>query len=130
MLTNKLSGKLLAASVFATTLSIASVAFAYGDSPEHSRVLQGGVATPVASVGQYVDDATITAKVKADLLSDSQLKATSVSVQTNSGAVQLTGTVSSTDQKNEAERVANRVDGVRSVQDLLQIKNTSATQEQ
>ena len=71
--------KLTFLSTFALAMSLTS--FAYGE-----------------SAGQYVDDATITTKVKAALLSDSQLKATNVSVTTSQGVVQLTGIVATRGQ--------------------------------
>jgi osmotically-inducible protein OsmY len=80
------------------------------------------------SAGQYIDDAALTAKVKAALLADKQLKATQVNVETNQGAVQLKGTVDSKDQETEAVRAANQVSGVKSVNDLLQVKNRQQEQ--
>jgi osmotically-inducible protein OsmY len=76
------------------------------------------------STGQYIDDASITAKVKAALLADKQLKATQVSVETNQGAVQLKGTVASKDQESEAVKAANQVNGVKSVNDMIQVTNS------
>jgi osmotically-inducible protein OsmY len=76
------------------------------------------------SAGQYVDDSAVTAKVKAALLADKQLKATQVSVETNQGTVQLSGTVDSKDQESKAVHDANQVAGVKSVNDLLQIRGT------
>lgn len=76
------------------------------------------------STGQYIDDATITTKVKAALIADSQLKTTKVSVETTQGTVQLTGTVDTKNQESEALRIANQVNGVKSVKDLLMVRNT------
>ena len=76
------------------------------------------------NAGQYIDDATITAKVKAALLTDSQLKATKVSVETNQGTVQLKGTVDTKGQESQALKDANDVTGVKSVQDFLTVRNT------
>jgi hyperosmotically inducible periplasmic protein len=74
--------------------------------------------------GQYIDDAAITAKVKAALISDSRLKATEVKVETTQGSVQLTGMVNTKDQESEAVHTANKVDGVKSVEDLLTVRST------
>jgi osmotically-inducible protein OsmY len=74
--------------------------------------------------GQYIDDAAITAKVKAALMSDSQLKATQVKVETTQGSVQLTGMVNTKDQESEAVHAANKIDGVKSVEDLLTVRST------
>lgn len=77
------------------------------------------------STGQYIDDATITTKVKAALLADSKLKATQVKVETTQGAVQLSGAVPSSDQEAQAVKDANQVGGVKSVQDLMTVRNTT-----
>jgi len=78
--------------------------------------------------GQYISDAAITAKVKAALLADSQLKSTQVSVETTQGIVQLSGAVDSKAQESEAVNAANKVDGVKQVKDLLSVKG--GTQEE
>jgi osmotically-inducible protein OsmY len=77
------------------------------------------------STGQYIDDATITTKVKAALLGDSQLKATQVKVETSQGTVQLSGRVDSKTQETQAVQDANQVKGVVSVKDMLTVRNTS-----
>jgi hyperosmotically inducible periplasmic protein len=74
------------------------------------------------STGEYVDDATITSKVKAALLGDSGLKSFDISVQTNKDAVQLSGGVNSDQLKARATQVAAGVPGVRSVQNNLIVK--------
>jgi len=90
---------------FAFALSLSSAAFA-------------------EPAGQYIDDATITTKAKAALLSDSRLKAIHVSVETTDGVVKLTGKVTTKDQEAEALRVVNQVGGVKSVNDLLTVRGT------
>ena len=84
------------------------------------------LSTPYAraeTAGQYIDDSAITTKVKAALLADNQLKALHISVQTTQGIVQLSGTVDSSAQEEEAVKVANRVDGVKSVSDAISLRN-------
>ena len=85
-----------------------------------------GAAAPVfaESAGAYIDDATITTKVKAAFLADSQLKATRVSVETDHGVVQLTGAVDSKDQESQAVNDATKISGVKSVKDLLTVNST------
>jgi osmotically-inducible protein OsmY len=63
------------------------------------------------------------AKVKAKLATDVGLSAAgSVDVDTNGQVVTLRGTVSSEEQKQEAERAATQVNGVTKVINLLQVK--------
>jgi hyperosmotically inducible periplasmic protein len=107
MRTSNKALKLTAVTAFVLSMGASSIAFA-------------------ENAGQYVDDATITTKVKAALLSDSQLKATKVSVQTTQGTVQLTGAVGSKSQESEAVRVANQVNGVKTVTDQLTVDTTES----
>ena len=74
------------------------------------------------STGQYVDDSTITAKVKAAILEDPTLKVFQISVETFKGVVQLSGFVNSTEMRNRAAVVASNVSGVRSVKNDLVVR--------
>jgi osmotically-inducible protein OsmY len=73
------------------------------------------------SAGAYVDDATITAKLKAKLLANEKLKALDIHVTTNQGVVDLTGTVDSSVQKADAERLAKDIDGVKDIKNDIQV---------
>jgi hyperosmotically inducible periplasmic protein len=72
---------------------------------------------------QAVDDATITADVKAALVQDPETRSSNISVNTLHGTVELSGFVDTRGQRDEASRVADNVAGVRSVQNQLQINN-------
>jgi hyperosmotically inducible protein len=74
------------------------------------------------SAGEVVDDTTVTAKVKAALISDSDVAAHDVNVQTREGVVQLSGFVDSSDQKSKAGEAARRVAGVKQVDNQLEVK--------
>lgn len=70
-----------------------------------------------------LDRGAIIAKVKAKLAADVGLSAAaSVEVDTNGQVVTLRGTVSSEEQKQEAERAATQVNGVTKVVNLLEVK--------
>lgn len=70
-----------------------------------------------------LDRGAMIAKVKAKLATDVGLAAAgSVDVDTNGQVVTLRGTVSSDEQKREAERAASQVSGVTKVVNLLQVK--------
>lgn len=73
------------------------------------------------SNAEAVDDATITANVKAALLQDPETRASNISVNTVRGRVELTGFVNSREEGEEATHDARRVGGVRSVNNELQI---------
>jgi hyperosmotically inducible protein len=74
------------------------------------------------SVGQYIDDAGITAGVKAAIVNDPSLKATEINVETYQGVVQLSGFVSSAENVATAASVARTVKGVKSVKNDLRLK--------
>lgn len=73
--------------------------------------------------GKYIDDAAITAKVKALLLKDEGVKSLDVNVETYRGTVQLSGWVRTPGQMAQAERVAASVEGVKAVRNDLQVKS-------
>jgi osmotically-inducible protein OsmY len=74
------------------------------------------------STGQYVDDSTITTKVKAAIVNEPGLKVSEINVETFKGVVQLSGFVSSSDDVSSAIRVASAVGGVKSVTNKMQVK--------
>jgi hyperosmotically inducible protein len=84
-------------------------------------------ATPTReSTGGYVDDSTITAKVKTNLAQDPKVSASDVSVKTYKGVVDLSGFVNSQSQISEARLVAGQVNGVKAVHDNLIVKGVVA----
>jgi osmotically-inducible protein OsmY len=79
--------------------------------------------TGQSSASQYVDDAAITTKVKAELAKDVGAKAaTDVKVTTEGGVVQLSGFVDSQDEVSRAVAAAQKVTGVRSVKNDIRLK--------
>jgi hyperosmotically inducible protein len=75
------------------------------------------------SAGEAIDDSVITAKVKAALISNKDVKAHEVNVETREGVVQLSGFVDNATAKSTAAEVARGVNGVKDVQNDLQIKS-------
>jgi osmotically-inducible protein OsmY len=78
------------------------------------------------STGGYVDDSTITAKIKTNLVQDAKVSATDVHVKTYKGVVDLSGFVNSQSEISEAGRVTGQVSGVKSVHNNLIVKGTVA----
>ena len=72
--------------------------------------------------GEYVDDAVITTKVKAEIFNEPSLKSAEINVETFKGMVQLSGFVNSQDDINRAVRVARSVKGVVSVKNDMRLK--------
>ena len=83
----------------------------------------GCAGTPTKeSTGEYVDDSTITAKVKEAFLADKVVKTFQIDVNTFKGVVQLAGFVDNSDQKAAAARDAASVRGVTDVQNHISVK--------
>jgi hyperosmotically inducible periplasmic protein len=74
------------------------------------------------STGQYVDDKTISTKVKTALINDEQVKARNIDVETYKGVVALSGFVDSSSEVDRAVAVAQKVDGVQSVKNDLHVR--------
>jgi len=77
------------------------------------------------STGAYLDDKSIAAKVKADLIGDPDVKAAQVKVNVFRGDVQLSGFVDNDTQKQKAEQIARNVNGVNFVKNDLVIKSAN-----
>jgi hyperosmotically inducible periplasmic protein len=69
----------------------------------------------VAFAAQDVTDAATTAAVKTKFLGDTKVSGLNINVDTKDNVVTLTGTVHSTAEKAEAERLARNTTGVKSV---------------
>lgn len=80
------------------------------------------VASNQETAGNYVDDATITAKVKAAIFEEPSLKSMQVGVETMKDEVQLSGFVDSYEGRSKAGELARNVRGVRSVKNDLIVR--------
>jgi hyperosmotically inducible protein len=90
-------------------VSVRNVAGA-GDAPEPGRML-----------GVVIDDATITATVKARLLDDPLVQGLQIDVDTRDGVVYLTGSVKTEKEKDRAIELARVTEHVRDVQPNLTV---------
>jgi hyperosmotically inducible protein len=77
-----------------------------------------GQSTP----GEYVDDVAITTKVKAELLDSGKVEGLDVNVDSMNGKVTLTGWADTAAERTTAGTIASSVDGVKSVDNQLKIK--------
>ncbi len=94
---------------FKTSLIATTIALALGVT---AVAAQDTAAAPERTVGQTVDDAAITASVKAKLLADERTKGFDVNVDTVKGVVTLTGGADSAAAKSAAQQLAGEVEGV------------------
>ena len=77
------------------------------------------------SVGQVIDDATITTEIKAKLTADTLSNLTKIGVSTRDGVVTLTGDVDSLERKARAVQIASSVRGVRGVVDNVMVAGSA-----
>ena len=73
------------------------------------------------TIGERLDDTTITTRVKTSMLNDPAVGGTSIDVDTYKGVVTLSGRVKSPAEHDQALALARKVDGVTDVKDALQI---------
>jgi hyperosmotically inducible periplasmic protein len=80
-----------------------------------------------SSMGVKLDDAAVTAKVKAALIDNPATKARQINVDTSHGVVQLNGMVDSAAEKQAAADSAKMVMGVASVDNNLEVRSGERT---
>ena len=76
------------------------------------------------STGEYIDDSTITAKVKTAFVQSKEVSAANIQVETFKGKVQLSGFADSNREIERATEIAREVAGVRSVRNDIRLKST------
>ena len=74
------------------------------------------------STGESIDDTAITARVKSALGKDALFKYPDVRVTTFKGTVQLSGFVDNRAQKAQAELLAKNIEGAKSVENNITVK--------
>jgi osmotically-inducible protein OsmY len=73
------------------------------------------------TVGETIDDATITTRVKTSLLNDPDVGGLRIDVDTFKGVVTLSGAVKNAAERDKAVALARKVSGVQDVKSTLQI---------
>ena len=74
------------------------------------------------SVGDTIDDATITTRVKTSLLNDPDVGGLRIDVDTFKGVVTLSGRVKSKEEETKAIALARKIGGVTDVKSTLQVQ--------
>jgi hyperosmotically inducible protein len=93
-----------------------------------ATALSLGACSSTQSPGEQLDDATITARVKAKLAADPEVNPFNIDVDTDAGVVTLRGTVEDPEAKTEAAKLARGTSGVRSVRNEIKVGETTAGQ--
>jgi len=103
------------------TTALLSAAIAAGLALSAPSVQAGDYEQPKTerSVGQTVDDATITASIKSKLLADERTEGFDINVDTMKGQVTLRGGADTEAAKQAATTLARSVDGVTSVNNMI-----------
>lgn len=95
------------------------------DAKDLGKAIQNGAEKVDEKVGPaaqaLLDDASVTARIRAKLLADPEVKSLHIGLDTTDGRVVLNGVVATADQKAEAEKLASHTEGVKSVANLLQV---------
>src|SRR5687767_14718892 len=73
------------------------------------------------TVGERIDDTTITTRVKTAMLNDPAVGGLRIDVDTFKGVVTLSGSVKSQAEREQAVTLARRTTGVTEVKDALQV---------
>jgi osmotically-inducible protein OsmY len=73
------------------------------------------------TTGQYVDDTTISARAKAALINDNNVKSSDFSIEVYQGNVTLTGVAKTPTEVKLAEQDIRAVDGVKSLKNDVRI---------
>lgn len=85
-------------------------------------LLAGCQAMTGQTLGENIDDTTITTSVKTKLAADKGTSLTRVQVDTNRGVVQLSGVVETAAERSRAAEIAKSVGGVKQVVNNLQVR--------
>jgi len=75
-----------------------------------------------SSVGEYIDDATITTAVKARFVENTTVDAAAIKVETLNGEVMLSGFAKNGDERMAAESLARGVKGVKMVKNQIVVR--------
>ncbi|MFT3760440.1 BON domain-containing protein [Thauera sp.] len=114
--------------VLATTLTVIGLAapavFAASSdmAPAEQRPAASDSKRESGSVGQFIDDATVTTRVKTALARDELTKARNIEVETVKNVVTLKGEVDSRAEIERASVVTTGIEGVSSVNNMLTVK--------
>jgi hyperosmotically inducible periplasmic protein len=85
-------------------------------------LMTGCQAMTGATMGENIDDGTLTSYVKTKLAGDRLATLTRVGVETNNGVVYLTGEVETAEQRSRIGSLASEVKGVKKVVNNLQVQ--------
>lgn len=95
--------------------------------PSATASMPASTPASATTVGTAIDDTVVTASVKSALLADPDIKSIDFKVETRKGEVMLSGFVDNEAQKERASTLTKAVDGVKSVQNNVTLKDGTTT---
>lgn len=119
------------------TTGVATTGVAPADEPARPGAAPGEGAQAGRDTTEYAEDRTrqagdaasstwITTKIQAKYFADANVKGRAIDVTTNNGIVTLTGEVESNSERQQALQLARETEGVKRVEDRLQIVASGA----
>jgi len=94
---------------------------AAGTAHESADRMKESVSETARDAAKAVDDATVTAQVKAALIAEPGLEALKIDVDTRNGVVTLNGAAESSGARARAEAIASGISGVKLVRNELAV---------
>jgi len=86
-----------------------------------------GTPPPKTTIGTEIDDSVVTARVKAALVADKEIKGLDFKVETRKGEVQLSGFVDNQGQIDRALEITRGVEGVKNIDNKVSVKGAPTT---
>lgn len=102
-------------------LSTPALAAGERDRTAGEKVDQAG-----STASAKVDDASLVARIKSNMLRSSEVEGLDVNVDVKDGVVTLSGTADTQAEKASAEKIAKAADGVKRVDNRIVIKSDNA----
>ena len=91
---------------------------------EKGREVGEKIAVSTERLKENVDEAALTAKIKAKMALDDSVNARAIDVTTNGSIVTLSGTVSSSEERDRAVSLARETKGISQVVDHLNVSTS------
>jgi hyperosmotically inducible periplasmic protein len=89
--------------------------------PGRMAQLDAQAGKAAATVGDFLSDTELTAKIKSKMALDDSVRARRIDVSTTDGVVTLAGTVGSAAEHDQAVRLARNTKGIKEVVDHLKV---------
>ncbi len=82
--------------------------------------------TTTERAGQAIDDASLLAKIKSNMLRSPEVEGLDVNVDVKDGVVTLSGSADTQTERANAEKIASTADGVKRVENRITVKPDDA----